>query len=144
MVPFCGLPCSVYDEVETTEKPPKHGSAPSVNSSSPPIAQYGHPVHSPKVCGRVDSQELPTTSAAACPSCSSRTWLALMMRKSASCARMMSWIESNVLIHCRCERKFCSSRRKFSTATASCLEQAWRNSSSSGVHWRLREPPSTS
>ena len=66
------------------------------------------------------------------------------MRKSESCARMMSWMESNVFIHCRCERSTCSSRRKFSTAMANCRAQVCRKSSSSGVQWRLPELPSSS
>src|SRR5260370_16915942 len=60
MVPFCWLPCSAYDEVETTDSPPKHGSIPS--PSPPPRSQYRHPLQ-PRFCGGTSPHRLPNTSA---------------------------------------------------------------------------------
>ena len=53
----------------------------------------------------------------------------------------MSWMESKVFIHCRCDRSTCSSRRKFSTAIASCSEQVCRKSSSSAFQCRCKTFP---
>src|SRR5579862_2801347 len=52
---------------------------------------------------------------------------------------MMSWMESKVFIHWRCERSICSKSRKFSTAMASCSAQVCRKSSSSVVQERFPE-----
>src|ERR1700757_1250358 len=120
IVPFCLPPCSEYDEVETIEYPPKQGSGPSTKSTSP-REQYGHPVHFENVLGSVSSQPFPITSAGACPSRCNSASFALVITNSASCARIASWIESNVFIHCRCDRSTCSSNRRFSTAMPNWL-----------------------
>ncbi len=113
------------------EYPPKHGSGPSTKSTSP-REQYGHLVQFAKSWGSASSQVLPIKSAGANPRCCSKASLALVMTKSASCAKIASWIESKVFIHCRCERKTCSSKRRFSAAMPTWLALECRNSMSSG------------
>src|ERR1700757_3121797 len=102
IVPFCLPPCSEYDEVETIEYPSKQGSGPSTKSTSP-RAQLGHVVHLWFFRGRPSSHGRPITSAGDFPRCWRRASLAFVITKSASCARIASWIESKVFIHWRCE-----------------------------------------